>query len=127
MKYFAFAISDSMFHSDSEYAIYRKSISAKQVKSEIDSGDYIPILNPSHTETIKVMENKYQIHHIHIPEHAPKVILEYGDTLICMCVRDRPRMENRHEYTKEEIEKALFSFSLYQIFSPASIYKMYRK
>ncbi len=50
-----------------------------------------------------------------IPERAPRVLLESGDSVVVMGVRGLPRLEDRHEYTDSEVEGAQFSFSIFSV------------
>jgi len=110
MTYFGFALADSMFAGDC--SIVRRSLTLEQAKEFIAQG-VIPCLNPSHTATVAVMR-AHGIE-VEIPSTPPKVALQPGDDLIVMGVRGLPRLTDRHEYTKDEIEKATFSFSLYHV------------
>lgn len=60
------------------------------------------------------MNKRYDIK-CEIPEKAPLVSLKSGDQFLVMSPRGLPRLENRHEYTPEEIDKASFAFGLWTI------------
>ncbi|MDO4700694.1 MAG: hypothetical protein Q4A69_08430 [Moraxella sp.] len=110
--FFGFAIADSMFASDC--TITRKSLTADEAKVIISKG-VEPCLNPSHQATINAMNSRFDIH-VAIPEVAPKVLLQAGDSLLVMGVRGLPRLDaTRHEYTNDEIASATFVFSLYTV------------
>ena len=109
--YFGFAVADSMF--PEECRIVKHQLTAEMVKVGIEKGA-IPCLNPSHTATIEAMRERFGIEVV-IPEKAPMVNLQYGDSVIVMSVRGLPRLEGRHEYTPEEIEKASFAFAEYTV------------
>jgi hypothetical protein len=66
-------------------------------------------LNPSHKPTCDVATQKFGLP-ITIPEKAPIVALNSGDSIIVMAVRGLPRLEGRHEYTETEIASATFVF-----------------
>ncbi len=109
--YFGFAIGDSMFPKNG--TIIKKSLKLMEAKKIIKSG-VIPCLNPSHLPTITAMKERFKIN-VEIPEFPPKISLKIGDKIIVMGVQGLPRLTDRHEYNHDEIEKATFSFSLYQI------------
>ena len=109
--YFGFAISDSMFNGDVE--VVRSVLDIDAVKFLVKKG-VIPCLNPSHKPTIDLMRTKFGLD-VPIPDSAPQVSLETGDRVIVMGVRGLPRLAERHEYTQEEIDKATFSFSIWEV------------
>jgi len=83
------------------------------VESAKADGSLAVCLNPSHQATVKAMQDRFGIE-VPIPEVAPQVKLEVGDSLIVMGVRGLPRLDaTRHEYTEEEIAKASFQFSVF--------------
>lgn len=119
--YFGFGISDSMFADDVQQI-------KRTVLKDVDYVNYllnnptslfcqkmVPCLNPSHKATIDAMVSKYGIEGIEIPSIAPKINLESGDRLIVMSPRGLPRLQDRHEYIDEEVEKATFTFAIYCI------------
>lgn len=110
MKYFGFAIADSMFHGDC--VIRRKALTAEEVKAM--AGELTPCLNPSHKATIDAMRNRFDID-VEIPEQPPRVSVGVGDSVVVMGVRGLPRLTDRREYTKAEIAAATFSFSEYTV------------
>ena len=110
--FFGFAVADSMFQGNAQ--IDRKVLTAEQAKELCEQG-VESCLNPSHKATIDAMNHRFGIE-VAIPEKAPLVSLGVGDRLIVMGVRGLPRLDaTRHEYTEEEIEKATFAFSLWQV------------
>ena len=110
--FFGFAIADSMFKGD--VVIKRRTLDVEQVREMIEAG-VVPCLNPSHVATIDAMEARYGLS-VAIPEKAPQVSLNVGDSVIVMGVRGLPRLDaTRHEYTSEEIASATFSFSIYTV------------
>lgn len=111
MKYFGFALADSMFVGDC--TIDRCSLSVEEVKERIAQG-VESCCNPSHQATIDAMQSRFGID-ISIPETPPRVALESGDSVIVMGVRGLPRLTDRHEYTNEEIAQATFSFAEYTV------------
>lgn len=118
--YFGFAISDSMFSNNSILTIHRTplfgSIDVLCVFQN-ELREIVSCLNPSHKATIDVLFKRYPhcALYIDIPTTPPKVTLNPGDALIVMGVRGLPRLTDRHEYTKEEISNAEFSFSMYEV------------
>ena len=110
--YFGFGLADNMFKG-LKGPFYRDEISSEKAK-EIISGGVEICLNPSHQATIHVMETRFGIS-VPIPERAPVVRLEEGDSLLIMAVSGLPRLEGRHEYTSEEVAAATFSFSLWTV------------
>ena len=109
--YFGFAVADSMF--PAECRIVKRQMTPGMAKVAVENGA-IPCLNPSHTATIAAMKERFGIEVV-IPEKAPMVNLQSGDSVIVMSVRGLPRLEGRHEYTPEEIEKASFAFAEYTV------------
>ena len=111
MKYFGFALADSMFNGDC--TITRRVLSVEEVKERVKQG-IEPCLNPSHKATIDAMKIRFGIE-VPIPETPPRVSLSFGDSVIVMGVRGLPRLTDRHEYTAEEIANANFSFAEYRV------------
>ena len=110
MKYFGFALADSMFQGDC--VIRRKALSVEEVKAM--EKELTPCLNPSHKATIDAMRSRFGID-VEIPEQPPRVSVGIGDSVVVMGVRGLPRLTDRHEYTEEEIAAATFSFSEYTV------------
>jgi len=109
--YFGFAIADNMFPASCN--VSRRDLTADEAKRVISEGVEV-CLNPSHALTIGVMRTRYGID-VTIPEKAPLVNLKSGDRLLVMGVSGLPRLEGRHEYTQEEIDKAKFRFGLWTV------------
>jgi len=109
--FFGFALADSMFAGDC--SITRRVIGVNQVKNLIAQG-VISCCNPSHQATIDAMRGRFGIE-VLIPNEPPRVVLNYGDSVIVMGVRGLPRLTDRHEYSDEEVASATFSFSLYTV------------
>lgn len=109
--YFGFALADSMFVGDC--MIRRRKLTVEQVAERIGAG-VEPCVNPSHAATIAAMRNRFGID-IAIPASPPKVMLEKGDSVIVMGVRDLPRLTDRHEYSEAEVAKATFEFHEYSV------------
>ncbi len=109
--FFGFGIADGMF--SPEVLTSRKPLTPEEARALISEGVEV-CLNPSHAATIAAMNKRYDIK-CEIPEKAPIVKLETGDQFLVMSPRGLPRLENRHEYTSEEIDKASFAFGLWTI------------
>ena len=113
--YFGFAIADSMFSCDVSLTRHELSPEETQAIISLTQGKVVPCLNPSHTATIEAMKNRFGIE-VEVPEKAPQVALNKGDSLIVMSVRGLPRLDaTRHEYTSEEIAGASFKFAIYTV------------
>lgn len=109
MRYFGFAIADSMLPSG--FLISKRSVPIDELKERIDS--FTSCVNPSHQATIDAIRERYDLN-IPVPESAPTISLSLGDSLAVMSVRGLPRGEHR-EWTREEIERATFECSEYQV------------
>ena len=109
--FFGFALADSMFAGDCN--ITRTSLSAEEAKSIVAQG-VESCCNPSHMATINAMRQRFGID-VPIPETPPKVVLEAGSSILVMGIRGLPRLTDRHEYSREEVASATFSFSLYTV------------
>jgi len=109
MRYFGFALADSMFAGN--VTIRRRVLAVEEVATFVKEG-IEPCLNPSHEATIHAMRERYAID-VAIPEHPPRVELHAGDSVIVMGVRGLPRLTDRHEYNSEEIAQATFLFAEY--------------
>jgi hypothetical protein len=111
------ALSSTMF--EGEYLIARLVLGLGRVKHLL-SGEIVSCLNPSHTATIEALRQKYGIE-IPIPESAPKVTLEPGDTLVVLSARFSRRLAEGERYSAEEIATATFEFVAYAVIDPAAI------
>lgn len=103
--FFGFAIADSMF--PAECNVSRKTLTVDEVRGKLPTAQMC--VNPSHKPTIDAAVQKFGLA-ITVPEKAPMVALKSGDSVIVMSVRGLPRLEGRHEYTADEIDKATFMF-----------------
>jgi hypothetical protein len=104
--FFGFALSDSIFNDN--VVITRRNLSTEEFKDKIKTA--IPCLNPSHVATINALKERFGVE-VEIPAQPPKISLEAGDSLIVLTVRGLPRLTDRHEFTKEEIDSATFTFA----------------
>lgn len=103
--YFGFAFADSMV--SEECVVSRKPLTVEEVRVLLPEAQMC--LNVSHKPTIDAAIRIYGLP-ITIPQKPPIVKLGVGDKVIVMSVRGLPRLENRHEYTAEEISSATFVF-----------------
>lgn len=111
--YFGFALADSMFPATCE--MIRHPLSVQSVDWLLRDGPVEFCLNPSHVPTIEAARSRFGLE-IQVPEVAPNVTLERGDSLILMSVRGLPRLgADRKEYTTEEISSATFSFGIWTV------------
>lgn len=109
--YFGFAVADSMF--DGDVTIKRREITPAEARQFVERGA-ISCVNPSHAATIEALAERFGIV-VDVPETAPIVRLHAGDILILASVRGLPRLENRHEYTAQEIDAAEFKFASWRV------------
>ncbi|MEO8637841.1 MAG: hypothetical protein ABI430_02995 [Candidatus Taylorbacteria bacterium] len=109
--YFGFGIAPSMF--PLECGIRKSNLTVEQAKEIIGEG-VTSCLNPSHKASIEVMKTRFQVE-VEIPPKAPSVSLVNGDRLVVMGVAGLPRLENRHEYTTDEVNAAKFNFALFTV------------
>jgi hypothetical protein len=107
MRYFGFAIADSMF--PPVCVVRRKPLTPEEVRAVLAEGNVGMALNPSHKPTCEAAVKKFGLP-IVVPDKAPIVCLNKGDSIIVMAVRGLPRLEGRHEYTEDEIASATFVF-----------------
>lgn len=107
--YVGFVIADSMF--PERAVILKYPLTLENVRNRIEYG-VVSCVNPSHAATISVLKEIGL--EIPIPEKPPIVALSEDDFIIVCSVRGLPRLTDRHEYTREEIESAIFAFSEYR-------------
>ena len=113
--FFGFGLAPSMF--DGNGTLEFRQLSADEARGLIaeatEKGTLKSCLNPSHVATIDAMRSRYDID-VLVPEKAPFANLMAGDSLVTMGVRGLPRLEDRHEYTKEEVASATFTFTVWK-------------
>ena len=116
--YFGFAIRDTMFRYERKYDITRYPLTVEQakrlIKLAIEREAFVPVLDLSHKALISALNYKLKLN-IPVPEVAPQVLLQAGDQFVIMQYRGLPPLEDRSRYSKKEIEKADFFFSLWEI------------
>ncbi len=100
MRFFGFAIADSMF--PGECVVSRRPLTVDEVRDKL--ADCQMCVNPSHKPTIDAATKKYGLV-IAVPEKAPNIALKSGDSVIVVSMRGLSRLEGRHEYTADEIDK----------------------
>jgi hypothetical protein len=115
---FGFGVSDSMFLQHNGQIIVRRELTPEGaqliVAKATEEGILVPAVNPSHKTSLEVMEKRFGIS-VPVPEVAPKVSLQHGDTLVLMGISGLPRLQDRHEYTSEEVNAATFTFSAWTV------------
>lgn len=118
--YVGLAISDSMF--PEECSVSRRpcppplAMKLLQEPTQDAPEPVVNCCNVSHTATLLALKERFGIDLLSsIPSVPPKVMLQSGDVLLVLSVRGLPRMVDRHEYTKEEIQQATFQFGLWEV------------
>lgn len=109
--YVGLAMSSTMFSGD--VLISRRVLTADQAKGII-SGEIVSCFNPSHSATIEALQEKFGIV-VPIPEVAPKVTLEPGDSLIVLSARFARRLNEGERFSPEEVNSASFEFVEYTV------------
>jgi len=112
------AMSSTMFAG--EVLLVRLPISASRAKRLVEDEECVSCANPSHSATVDALREKFGIS-IPIPETAPKVTLESGDTLIVLSARFSLRLAEGERYSAEEIAAATIEFVAYAVVDPEAI------
>lgn len=105
------AMSSTMFRGDC--TILREELSADEAKGLL-SGDVLSCCNPSHSATLVALRERYDIV-VLIPETAPKVTLEPGDSLLVLSARFSRRLNEGEKFSPEEVAAANFEFVVYLV------------
>lgn len=105
------AVSDTMF--PDECSMSKLSIDAERAKKILEREGIVSALNPSHASTIDVIRRKFDIS-LPIPERAPKVALQSGDSLIVLQAQ-LPRLAEGEVHSQETVENAKIKFSLWKV------------
>jgi len=105
-RYFGFAFSASMLPSGL-VNLRKQDLTVEQVREMIPSCEMC--LNPFHRATVDAACSRFDLP-ISIPDRPARISLGVGDSVVVMQVRGLPRLQDRREYTDEEIENANFSF-----------------
>lgn len=111
-RFVGLAMSSTMFRGDC--LISRKVLSADEAK-QVLSGEVVSCFNPSHSATIEALRARFGIE-VEIPETAPKVTLEPGDSLLVLSARFSRRLSEGERYSPEEVDSANFEFVEYITF-----------
>lgn len=117
--YMGFAVADSMFQ-NTDAVINRIALDAVgtgSFKEAIEAaGDALIVCaNPSHKPTFKALKDRFGID-IAPPAEAISIEMEPGDMLFVASIRGLPRLDaSRHEYTEEEVKRASFAFSVWEV------------
>lgn len=111
--YVGLAMSSTMFEGDC--VISRKVLSVDEAKSRL-SGEIVSCFNPSHVATIEALRTRFGIE-VEVPESAPKVTLEPGDSLLVLSARFSRRLNEGERYSLEEVDSANFEFVEYCVFA----------
>lgn len=109
--YFGFGIAPSMFPSKGVEIVPQELSDSEGAELASLS---IPCLNGSHAATIKVLNTRFGVA-VEVPAVPPKVVLGIGDSVVVMAAIGLPRLVDRHEYTEEEVEGAIFRFVAYHV------------
>jgi hypothetical protein len=107
-QYFGFAFSASMLP-PGDVVLQKCDLSADEVRELLAAGGVEFCLNPSHLATVEAARSRYGLA-IEVPDRPPRVDLASGDSVVVMQVAGLPRLTDRHEYTREEIDSASFRF-----------------
>ena len=103
-----------MFDGKEDCLILRRNITFLQFRDYLRKGA-ISCLNPSHKNTIREIERRYEIL-LPTPDSPVRIKLRKGDTMIIITSRGLPRKTgNIIEFTEEELEQATFNFSTYTL------------
>lgn len=105
------AMSSTMFSGN--IMISRKVLTVDEAKKRL-SGEIVSCFNPSHTATIEALRDRFDIC-VDVPETAPKVTLELGDSLIVLSARFSRRLNEGERYSPEEVSSANFEFVEYTV------------
>lgn len=113
------AMSSTMFAE--EALLVRMPIGALSVRDMLESKEgCVSCVNPSHAATIDALWGRFGMH-IPIPETAPKVSLEPGDTLVVLSARFNRRLAEGERYSAEEVAAATFEFVAYAVIDPEAL------
>ncbi len=105
------AMSSTMF--GREALISRRVLDAEEAK-RIISGEIVSCFNPSHIATIEAIRTHFDIE-VEIPETAPKVTLEQGDSLLVLSARFPRRLNEGERFSSEEVDSVSFELVEYTV------------
>ena len=112
--YISLAASATMFPENG--SIRMESITAQTVQDIIDThpeSEIVSALNPSHASTIDVIRRRYGLE-LPIPERAPKVSLQSGDSLVVIQA-NLPRLAEGAVHSDETVQNAPISFRFWTV------------
>jgi hypothetical protein len=108
------ALSSTMFQE--ECLVVRMPLNLLRVQRLL-MDEVVSCVNPSHQATLDALRERFGIE-IPIPETAPKVTLEPGDTLVTLSARFSRRLAEGEKYSAEEVAAATFEFVAYAVIDP---------
>lgn len=112
--YISLAVSATMFPENC--AIKCEPITAQTVQNILDvhpESEIVSALNPSHATTLDVIRRRYGLE-LPIPERAPKVSLQSGDSLVIIQA-NLPRLNEGERHSDETVENAPISFRFWSV------------
>jgi len=126
--YISLAVSATMFPSEGQIKMWsltpsdvRMILNAPEDVTVISEsganvqGQIVSALNPSHASTIDVIHRKFDIN-LPIPEKAPKVSLNVGDSVLIIQAQ-LPRLNEGEVHSQATVENAPISFRLWTVTS----------
>lgn len=114
MIYISLAVSATMF--PEQCSIKCEPCSAEMVQDILDvhpEHDIVSALNPSHATTIDVIRRRHNLD-LPIPERAPKVALQAGDSLVIIQA-NLPRLAEGDVHSEETVQNAPISFRFWSV------------
>lgn len=111
-RYFGFAFSAAMLPRG-HVTMNKRDVAPAEAVDLIEEGT-VSCLNRSHQATIEAAHSRFGLV-VEVPEKPPVVALTSGDQILILQVRGLPRLTDRHEYTKAEIDSASFTFMLISV------------
>jgi hypothetical protein len=99
-KFIGLALSDTMFPAGSFWL-------------QINEHDIVSAANPSHASTFDALNRRFDID-LPVPERAPKVTLQSGDSIMVFQA-NLPRLVEGDRHTQDTVDNATFNFSLWTI------------
>ena len=111
------ALSSTMVKGDA--VITRQLLTIEQVTEILSRYEdkVVSCCNPSHEATLAAIQMRFGIN-IRVPSTAPKISLDYGDSLVVLSAKFGRRLSGGGHYTQEDIDRAEFEFVLYHVLNP---------
>jgi hypothetical protein len=110
--YISLAVSATMF--PEQCTIETKSLTPDDISVILaNDGNVVSALNPSHATTIDAIRRRYGID-LPIPERAPKVALQPGDSLVILQAQ-LPRLAEGEKHSDETVNSAKISFLCWNV------------